>query len=138
MLNQNANCHNIGKNFEYRTVISTFSEHIFVFRTLSIDFWQLKCQQRQTNKTKNVKLFFCNLFWIIKFFFLIFLREATLESKVAPTPTARSSCYRVIRPFSTFSCFPNFSQTFLEWGVLLTILQYTRIMCLNTSNIVHK
>ena len=38
---------NIEKNFKYSTVISMFSEHINMFRTLSIDIWQLKCKQRQ-------------------------------------------------------------------------------------------
>ena len=36
-------------------------------------------------KTKHCKLFFCKLFRIIKFSFLILLREATLESKVTAT-----------------------------------------------------
>ena len=85
MLNKNATCYNIEKNFKYRPVISTFSEHITIFRTSSIDIWQLKYQQRQTNKTKNGKLFVCKFLRIIKFFFFILLRKATLESKVAPT-----------------------------------------------------
>ena len=83
MLNKNADCYNIEKNFKYSCIISTFSEHITIFRILSIHIWQVKCQQRQTNKTKNGELFFCKLFSIIKFFFLILLREATLESKAA-------------------------------------------------------
>ena len=45
------------KNFKNCTVMSTFSEHITIFGTLSIDIWQLKCQQRQTNKTKNDDIF---------------------------------------------------------------------------------
>ena len=85
MLNKNANCYNIENNFKYSTVISTFSEHITVFQTLSIDIWQLKCQPRLLNKTKNGKLFFCKLFRIIKFVFHILLRKAVLESKAAPT-----------------------------------------------------
>ena len=79
MLNKYANCYNIEKNFKYSTVVSTFSEHITIFRKLSIDIWQ----QRQTNKTKNGELFFCKIFRIVKFFFLILLRAATLESEVA-------------------------------------------------------
>ena len=69
-------------NLKYSTVISTFSQNITIFRTFSIDICQVKCQQRQTNKTKNVELVFCELFRIIEFFFLILLREATLKSKV--------------------------------------------------------
>ena len=72
------------KNFKYSTVISTFSEHNTIFQTLSIDIWQLKCQQRQTNETENGKTFFCK-FFRIKFLFLIILKKATFESKVAPT-----------------------------------------------------
>ena len=84
MLNKNANCYNIEKHFKYNTVITTFSEHITIFRTLSIYNWQLKCQQRQTNKTNNGKLFSAN-FSELEIFFLILLREGTLESKVAAT-----------------------------------------------------
>ena len=75
--------YNIEKNFKYSTVISTFSKHITIFRTLSIYIWQLICQQ-----TTNKKLWAC-LFIIcriIKFFFFILLREGiTLESKAVPT-----------------------------------------------------
>ena len=46
--------YNIEKNFKYGTVISTFSENITIFWTLSIDIWQFKCQQRQTNKPKKM------------------------------------------------------------------------------------
>ena len=88
MFNKNANCYNIEKNFKYSTVISTFTEHITIFRTLSINIWQLKCQQWQTNKTKNGKLFFCTLFRTIKFSFIIPLRKATLKSKVASTDSS--------------------------------------------------
>ena len=80
MLNKNANCYNIEKNFKYSTV----SQNITIFRTLSIDIWQLKCQLRQTNKTKNGKLSFYKLFRIITVFLIIHLRKATLKSKVSP------------------------------------------------------
>ena len=111
MLNKDSNCYNIEKNFKYSTVISTFSEHITIFRTLSIDIWQLKCQQRQTNKTKYDKLFQCKLFRIVKFFFLMLLSKATLESKVAPT-NRNSSAFQLHR-CKTFELFFIFSQTFL-------------------------
>ena len=112
MLNKNANCYNIEKNFKYSTVISAFSKHITIFRTLSIDIWQLKCQQRQTNTTKN-----CKLLRIIKFFFLILLRKATLltSSKIAPT-NRNSSAFllNTSKAFSNIELFPIFSQTFLK------------------------
>ena len=85
MLNKNTNLCNIEKKFKYSTVVSTFTEHIIIFWTLSIDIGQLKYQQRKTNKTKNGELFCCKFFRIIKFLFLILLRETNLESKVAPT-----------------------------------------------------
>ena len=56
MPNKNANFYNIEKNFKYNTLISTFSEHI----TLSIDIWQLKCQQKYRIKTAN---FSSSSFW---------------------------------------------------------------------------
>ena len=127
-----------------------------LFQTLSIDIWQLKCQQRQTNKTKNMaNVFFHKLFRIIKFFFLNLLREASLESKVAPTN--RNSSAFLLHPSKTFSSvrlFSIISETFLELvfaikiktmllkqpAVLLTSCQknIAYIICLNTSNIVHK
>ena len=111
MLNKNANCYNIEKKCKYSTVISTLSKHITIFRTLSIDIWQLKCQQRQTNKTKKNGKFFR----IIKFFYLVLLREATLKSKVAPT-NCNSSAFllNTSKTFSNFELFSIFSQTFLE------------------------
>ena len=79
-------CVNRNKRYYWdQYFISTFSNHITIFRTLWIGIWQLKCQKRQSNKTKNCELFFCKLFRIIKYFFLILLREATLESKVCLT-----------------------------------------------------
>ena len=101
MLNKNTNCYNIETNFKYSSVISTFSEHITILRTLPIDIWELKCQQRQINTTKNGKLFFCKLFRIIKFFFLMLLREATLESIVAPIN--RNSSAFLLHTSKTFS-----------------------------------
>ena len=100
----------INKNI-YTTVISTFSEHITIFRTLSIDIWQLKCQQRQTKNVKKV----CKLYRIMKFFFLILLRKATLESKIAPT-NRNSSAFLLYtsKTFLNAELFSIFSQTFLE------------------------
>ena len=46
------------KIFKYSTVICTFSEHITIFRTLSIDIWQFKHHHRQTNKKKKIATFF--------------------------------------------------------------------------------
>ena len=110
MHNKNANCYNIENNFKHGTVISTFSKHITIFRALLIDIWQLECQERQT---KNGKLFFCKLFRIIKFFFLILLREATLESKVALTNrTSSVFLLHTSKIFSNVELFSIFSQPF--------------------------
>ena len=109
MLNKNANCYNIEKNFKYNTVIKTFSKHITIFRTLSIDIWQLKCQQGQANKPKKIsKLFFCKFFRIITFFFPILLRKATLESK------SKAFLLQTSKTCSNVELFSIFSQTFLE------------------------
>ena len=109
------------------TVISMFSEHITI---LIFD---------NSNVNNDKWIFFCKLFKMIKFFFLILLREATLTSKVAPTnrnssafllhtfqksqiflphPAERShfeikSC-SYNRKFSQVELFSIFSQTFLE------------------------
>ena len=97
----------LSTNFKYSAVISTFSEHITIFRTL--DFWQLKCQQRQTSETKNWKLFFC------KFFLLILLRKATLESKVFPlNRNSLAFLLHTSKTFSNVELFSIFSHTLLE------------------------
>ena len=97
------------KILKYSTVISTFSEHITIFRTLSIDIWQLKCQKNRKQIKQKMKnfFFFCKLFWIIKFFFLILLRDAILEAKVVPTN--RNSSAFLLHTSKTFSNFELFS-----------------------------
>ena len=98
----------LSKNYKYSTVIRTFSEHIANFPTLLIDIWQLKCPQRRTNKIKNGDLFletFLN--------YQIFLREAIWNRKLLLlTATARRSCYTLVRPLRTLSCFPFFFTNF--------------------------
>ena len=93
MLNKYANCYNIEKNFKYRTVISTFSEHITIFRTLSIDIWQLKWQQLQTSAN------FSEL-------------SNISSSSVSGKYFGIKSCYKLVRPFSNVELFSIFSQTF--------------------------
>ena len=115
MLNKNVNCYNIEKNFKYSTATRTFSEHITIFRTVSINIWRLKCQHWQINKTINVELLSCELFIIIKFFFLSLLRESTLESNIAPTN--RYSLVFLLytsKSFFNVELFSIFAQTFLE------------------------
>ena len=77
--------------------------------------WYLTTQMSTTNKTKNGELFFCKLFRIIKFFFLILLKEATLKSRVIPA-NRNSSTFLLhsSKTFSNVELFSIFSQTFLE------------------------
>ena len=149
MLNKNANCYNIENNFKYSTVISTFSEHIKIFWTLSIVNKDKQIKQKMAN------FFFCKLFKIIKFFFLILLRKVALESKVAYT-NCNSSAFllQTSKIFSNAELFSTFLQTFLKLifatkiktmllkqsAVLFTSCQknIAYIMCLNTYNIEHK
>ena len=129
MLNKNANCYNNEKNFKFSTVINTISEHITIFRTLSIDIWQLKCQQRHTNKIKNGKLLFCNVFRIIKFFFLVLLRKATLESIVDSTNRNSSAfLFHTSKAFSNLKMSSIFSQT----------KKILRILCVCTLKILYR
>ena len=141
MLNKNANYYNIEKNFKNSTVISKFSENISIFETLSIDIWQLKFQQRQTNKTKKKQTFIGKLFRINKFFFVNLLREDTLESKLALTN--RNSLAFLLYNSNTFynvDLFSIFSQTFLElifatklkqccWNNQLFVYQLSKKYC---------
>ena len=101
MLNKNANCYNIEYNFKYITIISTFSEHITIFRIFSIGIWELNYEQRQTNKAKNG-----NLFRIFKIFIPI------LQKLLLLTATARRFFQRLVRPFPTLSCFELSSTNF--------------------------
>ena len=59
--------------------------------------------------------FFLQTFQNYKIFFLILLRKATLELKVAPT-NLNSSAFllHISKPFSNFELFSIFSQTFFE------------------------
>ena len=132
-------------NMNMSTLISTFSEHITTFRTLSIDTWQLKCQERQTNKTTNGKLLLGKLFRIIKFYFVILLREATLESKVAATNRNNSAfLLHTSKTFSKVELFSIFTETFFGTNfrhqnknnvaetISCFVYQLSYIMCLNT------
>ena len=100
-------------------------------------------------KQKMAKFFSAKLFRIIKFFFLILLRNATLELKVVPTNRNCSVfLFHTIKTFSNVELFSIFSQTFLELifmtkiktmllkqsAVLFTSCQknIAYIMCLNT------
>ena len=108
MLNKNANCYNIEKNFKYSTVISMFSEHIIIFRTLSIDIWQLKCQQRQmanfvSANSSELSTFSSPSFWG---------KPLWNQKLLLLTATARRSCSTLVRPFSMLSCFPFFHKLF--------------------------
>ena len=149
MLNKNTNCYNIEKNFKYSTVISTFSEHIKFFRTLSIDIWQLKCQQRQTNKTKNSRLFFS-----VSYSELSNFSSLSFWGKPIKTPINRTSpvflLLLLVRPFQRVVVFHFVAKFFFlelifatkiktmllkqSAAVLFTscqkIIEY--IMCLNT------
>ena len=132
MLNKNVNCYNI-------SIISTFSEHITFFRTLSIDIWQLKCQRRQTNKTKDSKLFSVNFSELSNFSSSLFLREATLESKIAVT-NRNSSAFLLdaSKTFFNVELFSHFLQTFLELILAIVVVYQLStkycvyIMCLYT------
>ena len=101
-----------------RKIVNTLLSQVrsvSIVQSLSIDIWQLNSQPRQTNKTKNGKLFFCKLFRFIKFVFLILLRKAFLKSKVAPT-NRNSSAFllHTSNNFSNVDLFSIFSQTFWE------------------------
>ena len=78
----------LSKTLNTALSISTFSEHITIFRTLSIDIWHFKSQKPTKQNGGSGLIEFICLFIIcrtIKFFFLNLMREATLESKAVPT-----------------------------------------------------
>ena len=114
MLNKNTNCYNIDKNFKYSTVINTFSKHFTIFWTLSIDIWQLKCQQRQINKTKNGDIFSANFSELSNFFPSSSFWEKSLWNHFGITATVRHSCSTQVRSLPTLSCFPFSYKLFLE------------------------
>ena len=115
MLNKNANCYNIKTNFKYSTVINTFSERITIFLTLIIfDNWNTN-KQLTKNGGSGVYIEFIPLFIIsriIKFFFLILLREATLQSEVASTNrNSSASLLHTSKTSSNVEFFTNFFGT---------------------------
>ena len=113
-LNKNSNCYNIEKYFKYSTAISMFCEHITIFRTLSIDIWQLKCLQRQT-KQKNAEHFFANFSDLQNFSSPSFWETSFWNQKLfLLIASARRSCYTLVRPFPMLSCFPFSCKLFLE------------------------
>ena len=116
MLNKNANCYNIEKNFKYSTVISTFSEHITIFRTLSIDILQLKCQQWQKkNWNKKWRTFFLQTFQNYQIFLPYPSERSHFWSKVAPTNCNRLEfLLHTGKTFSNVELYSIFSETFLE------------------------
>ena len=131
MLNKNSNCYNIENNFKYlyNTAISTFSEHITIFQTLSIGIWQLKCQQRQTNETKNDEDFSANFSELSSFSSSPFWEKTLWNQKLLLlTATARRSCYTLVRPFPTLSCFPFFHKLF--WNEFSLCCWNNQLFCL--------
>ena len=77
--------------------------------------WHLTTLMSITTNKIMTKKIFCKLFRIIKFFFLIHLRKATLESKVAPTNRNNSAfLLHTNKCFSNIELFFIFSQTFLK------------------------
>ena len=93
MLNKNANCYNIEKNLKYSAVISEYIQWAYY----NFPKTQLKCQQWNYNLL----------------FFIILLRETTLESKVAPTNrNSSASLFTLVRPFPKLSFFNSFTNFF--------------------------
>ena len=101
MLNKNGNCYNIEKILN-KHCASAFSEHITIFRTPSIDIWQLKCQLRQTNKAKYGILFPANFSELSNFSSSSFWGKP-LGNQIGVPET-----------FSNLELFFIFSETFLE------------------------
>ena len=103
-----------------RQILNTVQSYV---RSVSIlqffEHFQLISDNSNVNNDKQIKqkmaFFFCKLFRIIKYFFLILLGEATLESKVVPT-NRNSSAFllRCSKTFSNVESFSTFSHTFLE------------------------
>ena len=141
MINKKANCCNIETNFKYRTVchkyVQYFSEHFqLIFNNSNVN-------NDKKSKTKNGKLFFCKLFRIIKFFFLILLRKATLESKVSST-NRNSAAFLLHTSKTNVSWLQTFLELIFPTKIKTMLLKqstvlFTRyqkniayIMCLNT------
>ena len=132
MLNKNANCYNIEKNFKYSTVINKYVQWRY-YNFPNTFNWYLTTQMSiMTNKTKNGKAFFSKLFRITKFFFFILRRESTLESKVAPTKRNSSTfLLHSTKTFSNVELFSIFSQTILEL-IFATKIKTNQLFCLPT------
>ena len=136
MHNKNANCYNIEKNFKYSTVISTFSEHITIYRTLSIDIWQLKHKKQKMANFFSAN--FSELSNFSKFSSLFFWEKPLWNQKLLLlTATAWRSSYTLVRAFPLFSP-PNIKTMFLKQSaVLFSSCQKKifRILCVWTLKI---
>ena len=87
--------------------ILQFSEHFQLIFDNNVNN-----EKRIKQKMANI---FCKLFRIIKFFFLILLRLATLESIVSPTNRKSSAfLFHTNKIFSNVEQFSIFSQSFLK------------------------
>ena len=103
LLNKNVNCYNIEKNFKCNTVISTFCDHITIFRTRSIDIWQLNVNNDKQKKRNNGEFFFAN-FSKLPNFSCSFLWEKPLWNQKLLILT--------VKPLPTLSCFPFVHNSF--------------------------
>ena len=124
MLNKTAIYYNIELNFKYITVISTFSEHITIFRTLSIDIWQLKCQQRQTNKTKISNFFSANFSELANFSSSPFWEKPLWNQSGSTNRNSSAFLLHTSKTFFNVKLFSIFPKTFLEliWPTMVTTL----------------
>ena len=104
MLNKNAIC-------KYSTVIQ-WACYNFP-NTFNWYLTTVKCEQRQTNKTKNGEFFYANFSELSNFSSSSFWEKPLWNQKLfLLTATARRSCYILVRPFPTLSCFLLFFTNF--------------------------
>ena len=95
----------------------TFRKHITIFRTLSIDIWQHKCQQI---KRKMANSFSVNFTELSNFSSSSFWEKPLWnQNLLLLSATARRFFYTLVRSFPTLSCFPFFHKLFF-----LTNLRY--------------
>ena len=103
-------CCSIKTQIVMSTVISAFVQWTY-YNFPNTFNWYLTTQMSTNKKKCNKKwqTFFLQIFRKYHIFLLlILLRKAILVWKT------RRSCYTLVRPFPTLSCFPFFSQTYLD------------------------
>ena len=141
MLNKNANCYNIEKNFKYSTVICTFSEHITISEHFQLIFDNSNVNNDKQIKQKKPKNFCCNFSELSNFSFSSFWGKTLWNQKLLLlTAIARCSYYTLVctlvvyQRWVVFHFFTNFFRTNFRHQNKNNVYQLSKKCCVYAYN----